>query len=168
MNIWTKLQQNLKSFRSALLTPPPKPTGTHRYFASYVPSPYSGEEKDTSITFTMWSRTSDGYKVKWKQSMFKNNFWHSQRAQVRAQVVFAHYRRLLLVISYKFIHPQNTLHDRAILCCTFERQISSRTPTLGLNFQRQIPRFDTANTIDRHWDRSWASSIHSHFHNPPP
>jgi hypothetical protein len=78
----------------------------------------------------MWSRARDGYEVRWSQSMFKNNFWHSQKAQVRAQAVLAHYRRLLLVISFGFKNPQNTLHNRAILCCTLERHIiNSQTPT---------------------------------------
>jgi hypothetical protein len=40
-------------FTLSFVNPPLKPTGTHRYLAKYVPIRYSGEEKDTSITFTM-------------------------------------------------------------------------------------------------------------------
>ena len=63
--------------------------------------------------------------------MSKNNFWLSKKAQVRAQVDFLHYRRLLLKITFRYTQSQNTLRDRAILCCTFVTNItSSRTPNI--------------------------------------
>jgi hypothetical protein len=139
----------------------------HRYALHTLPSQNSGEEKDASKFFTIRTRTKHGYEVRWRQSMIKNNFWHSQNAQVRAQVVFPHYRRLLLVIGSTIITHKIHSATEQYYAADFETdpRLIPSTPIFTTHLANHLVSY-FLNQVDTF--QNIPSSVSTHSLPPPP